>query len=290
MSQVSCGQEETLALVQNLHTTSFLGPVRRPPVAPEEQTVPTRPTRPQRQILIRLILLDVLVYLCKDQFEFQTSENEDVLAPGDIFKGLCLEQRTMKSMILFISSCCWVLQVRPLPVDLYWEAVWFDQLDNISLFSPPRLLCGFSPVMTSLLFPGHAHAAMKDLSSSSSPLTTLLHYPSSKTSAVPFSPSAGPASSPGATLSSAPLSKPQPFCLQTGPHLIASMQLQKLNSHYQNLTGASAGHPPPAGAPRGFGPSPLGSGNQLLGPTGGLGGGGITMGTQSAGDRWTYRL
>ncbi|XP_053272583.1 cbp/p300-interacting transactivator 1 [Pleuronectes platessa] len=137
--------------------------------------------------------------------------------------------------------------------------------------------------MTSLLFPGHAHAAMKDLSSSSSPLTTLLHYPSSKTSAAPFSPSTGPASSPGATLSSAPLSKPQPFCMQTGPHLIASMQLQKLNSHYQNLTGASAGHPPPAGAPRGFGPSPLGSGNQLLGPTGGLGGGGITMGTQSAG-------
>uniref|UniRef100_A0A4W6FNH4 Cbp/p300-interacting transactivator, with Glu/Asp-rich carboxy-terminal domain, 1 n=1 Tax=Lates calcarifer TaxID=8187 RepID=A0A4W6FNH4_LATCA len=78
---------------------------------------------------------------------------------------------------------------------------------------------------------------MKDLSSSSSPLTSLLHYPSSKTSVVPFSPSSGPASSPGSTLSSAPLSKPQPFCLQTGPHLIASMQLQKLNSHYQNLTG-----------------------------------------------------
>uniref|UniRef100_A0A7N8WTR3 Cbp/p300-interacting transactivator, with Glu/Asp-rich carboxy-terminal domain, 1 n=1 Tax=Mastacembelus armatus TaxID=205130 RepID=A0A7N8WTR3_9TELE len=86
---------------------------------------------------------------------------------------------------------------------------------------------------------------MKDLSSSSSSLTSLLHYPSSKSSVVPFSPSgAGPASSPGLTLSSTPLSKPQPFCLQTGPHLIASMQLQKLNSHYQNL-GASAGHPAP---------------------------------------------
>uniref|UniRef100_A0A665VUA6 Cbp/p300-interacting transactivator, with Glu/Asp-rich carboxy-terminal domain, 1 n=1 Tax=Echeneis naucrates TaxID=173247 RepID=A0A665VUA6_ECHNA len=84
---------------------------------------------------------------------------------------------------------------------------------------------------------------MKDLSSSSSPLSSLLHYPSSKTSVVPFTPSAGPASSPG----SAPLSKPQPFCLQTGPHLIASMQLQKLNSHYQNLTGASVGHPAPGG-------------------------------------------
>uniref|UniRef100_A0A3P9NFW0 Cbp/p300-interacting transactivator, with Glu/Asp-rich carboxy-terminal domain, 1 n=1 Tax=Poecilia reticulata TaxID=8081 RepID=A0A3P9NFW0_POERE len=82
---------------------------------------------------------------------------------------------------------------------------------------------------------------MKDLSSSSSPLTTLLHYSSSKPSVVPFSSSAGPASSPGVSLSSAPLSKPQPFCLQTGPHLIASMQLQKLNSHYQSLaSGVSA--------------------------------------------------
>uniref|UniRef100_A0A3Q2TMN8 Cbp/p300-interacting transactivator, with Glu/Asp-rich carboxy-terminal domain, 1 n=1 Tax=Fundulus heteroclitus TaxID=8078 RepID=A0A3Q2TMN8_FUNHE len=84
---------------------------------------------------------------------------------------------------------------------------------------------------------------MKDLSSSSSPLTSLLHYSSSKPSVVPFSPSAGPASSPGVSLPSAPLSKSQPFCLQTGPHLIASMQLQKLNSHYQNLaSGVSAGH------------------------------------------------
>lgn len=141
--------------------------------------------------------------------------------------------------------------------------------------------------MTSLLFPGDAHAAMKDLSSSSSPLSSLLHYPSSKTSVVPFSPSAGATSSPGSSLSSAPLSKPQPFCLQTGPHLIASMQLQKLNSHYQNLAGASAGHPAPGAAQRGFGASPLGTGNQLLGPTGGLGGGamgvGIGMGNQSSG-------
>ncbi|XP_023117280.1 cbp/p300-interacting transactivator 1 [Amphiprion ocellaris] len=139
--------------------------------------------------------------------------------------------------------------------------------------------------MTSLLFPGNAHAAMKDLSSSSSPLTSLLHYPSSKTSVVPFSPSAGPPSSPGSPLTSAPLSKPQPFCLQTGPHLIASMQLQKLNSHYQNLAGSATGHPAPGGAQRGFGASPLGTSNQLLGSTGALGGGGmgIGMGNQSSG-------
>ncbi|XP_013873713.1 cbp/p300-interacting transactivator 1 [Austrofundulus limnaeus] len=134
--------------------------------------------------------------------------------------------------------------------------------------------------MTSLLFPGDAHAAMKDLSSSSSPLTSLLHYPSSKPSVVPFSQSASPASSPGVSLSSVPLSKPQPFCLQTGPHLIASMQLQKLNSHYQNLAGSAAGHPAPGGAPKGY--SPLGMGNQLLGPPGGLGGGGVGIGQGAA--------
>ncbi|KAG7466593.1 cbp p300-interacting transactivator 1 [Solea senegalensis] len=129
---------------------------------------------------------------------------------------------------------------------------------------------------------------MKDLSSTSSPLTSLLHYPSSKTSVAPFSPSAGPASSPGPSLSPlAPLSKPPSFCLQTGPHLIASMQLQKLNSHYQNLSGGSAGHPAAAGAQRGFGAPSLGTGNQLLGPPGGLAGAGIgvgiSMGNQSSG-------
>ncbi|XP_075884165.1 cbp/p300-interacting transactivator 1 [Nelusetta ayraudi] len=143
--------------------------------------------------------------------------------------------------------------------------------------------------MTSLLFPGNAHAAMKDLSSSS-PLSSLLHYPSSKTSVAPFSPSAGAASAatpPGSSLSGSSLSKPQPFCIQTGPHLIASMQLQKLNSHYQNLAGAAAaGHPATGGAPRGFGTSALGGGNQLLVPPVGLGGAGtmaISMGNQGAG-------
>lgn len=146
---------------------------------------------------------------------------------------------------------------------------------------------GFFLVMTSLLFPGDAHAAMKDLSSASSPLSSLLHYPSSKTSVATFSTSvAGVASSPGSSLSAAPLAKPQPFCLQTGPHLIASMQLQKLNSHYQNLASATSGHPAPGAAQRGFGASPLGAGNQLLGPSGGLGGGGmgvsISVGNQSS--------
>ncbi|XP_037336066.2 cbp/p300-interacting transactivator 1 [Pungitius pungitius] len=120
--------------------------------------------------------------------------------------------------------------------------------------------------MTSLLFP--SNAAMKDLSSSSSsPLGSLLHYPSSKTTS-----SSSSSSPPGL---SAPLSKPQPFCLQTGPHLLASMQLQKLNSHYQSLGGASGGHAAPGAPQKGYGaPGPLGpAGSQLLGAPGGLGGG-----------------
>ncbi|KAM6949114.1 cbp/p300-interacting transactivator 1 [Aplochiton taeniatus] len=127
--------------------------------------------------------------------------------------------------------------------------------------------------MSSRLFPGPAQA-MKDLSSSSSPLTTLLHYPS-KASIVPFSPSSSPAASPSSLSSPGALSKPQPFCLQTGPHLVASMQLQKLNSHYQSLAGAVAGHPASRGAPGGFGASSLGSGGQILAPSGGAGAGGL---------------
>ncbi|XP_061525370.1 cbp/p300-interacting transactivator 1 isoform X2 [Phycodurus eques] len=120
--------------------------------------------------------------------------------------------------------------------------------------------------MTSLLFRG---AAMKDLSSSSSPLNSQLHYPASKTLTGPFSPSPG-------AVPSAP--KLQPFCLQTGPHLIASMQLQKLNSHYQNLVGSSVGHLTPGAVQRGFR-----AGNQIPGPPGGGTGAGVGAGTQSAG-------
>uniref|UniRef100_A0A3P8UKW1 Cbp/p300-interacting transactivator, with Glu/Asp-rich carboxy-terminal domain, 1 n=1 Tax=Cynoglossus semilaevis TaxID=244447 RepID=A0A3P8UKW1_CYNSE len=99
---------------------------------------------------------------------------------------------------------------------------------------------------------------MKDLSSSScsstssSSFSSLLHFSSSKSSLVPFSPSTGSSSSPSSVPAPPPLSKPQSFCLQTGPHLIASMQLQKLNSHYQNLTGSPAGHTAPPGGPRSF--------------------------------------
>ncbi|XP_018607357.1 cbp/p300-interacting transactivator 1 [Scleropages formosus] len=39
------------------------------------------------------------------------------------------------------------------------------------------------------------------------------------------------------------LGKSQAFSLQSGPHLLASMQLQKLNSHYQSLAASSSNGP-----------------------------------------------
>ncbi|XP_024229061.1 cbp/p300-interacting transactivator 1 [Oncorhynchus tshawytscha] len=133
--------------------------------------------------------------------------------------------------------------------------------------------------MTSLLFSSPTHVVMKDRELPSSSLT-LLHYTGT---AVPVkTPGGGPLPSSSTTLhtsTSPSLSKPPPFCLQslqTGPHLLASMQLQKLNSHYQSLAGGISGgvaSGPTSGPQRGFGASTLGSAGQLVGGTpGGVGG------------------
>lgn len=132
--------------------------------------------------------------------------------------------------------------------------------------------------MTSLLLP-----IMKDLTSS--PLSSLLHYqPASKTSSAPFAPSPGHALNSSAPVAAAAAvvpgsnHKPQAFCLQSGPHLIASMQLQKLNSHYQNLNGHQAGQQ------RGFPTSQLAANAQILSSGGGIGGGiGVGVAGQTQG-------
>lgn len=92
--------------------------------------------------------------------------------------------------------------------------------------------------MSSLLL----NSAMKDRDS-----LTLLHYSSTGKTATPFPTPNIHSSSPG-------LNKPQSFCLQSSQHLIASMQLQKLNSHYQSLAGSSG---VPSGPNRGFAASPI---------------------------------
>ncbi|XP_004621400.1 cbp/p300-interacting transactivator 1 isoform X1 [Sorex araneus] len=77
---------------------------------------------------------------------------------------------------------------------------------------------------------------------------TILHYPGIVTS--------GAKSSGGLAISSGPPSpilidssatsfpnKPQPFNLLASPHLLASMQLQKLNNHYHGVTVVTPGEP-----------------------------------------------
>ncbi|XP_020773466.1 cbp/p300-interacting transactivator 1 [Boleophthalmus pectinirostris] len=131
--------------------------------------------------------------------------------------------------------------------------------------------------MTSLLLPC---STMKDLSSpplsssplSSSPLSSLLHFQTSakaSPSSVAFNPSSGQ-TTPGSHL------KPPAFSLQNGPHLIASMHLQKLNSHYQNLHQnlQQTLHQTPA-SHRGFPQTQLSSVGQNMGPNAPIGGGAV---------------
>ena len=74
----------------------------------------------------------------------------------------------------------------------------------------------------------------------------ILHYPGvasngTKASGAPTSSSGSPSpiSSPTAT----PPTKPPPFNLHPAPHLLASMQLQKLNSQYHGMAAATPGQP-----------------------------------------------
>ncbi|KAF5902466.1 40S ribosomal protein S4, X isoform, partial [Clarias magur] len=71
---------------------------------------------------------------------------------------------------------------------------------------------------------------------------TLLHYTNSGKTGPQYPPPSLHSSSPS-------LTKAQPFCLQSSQHLIASMQLQKLNSHYQSLAASSTVS---SGSNRGF--------------------------------------
>ncbi|KAJ8007875.1 hypothetical protein DPEC_G00098720 [Dallia pectoralis] len=131
--------------------------------------------------------------------------------------------------------------------------------------------------MTSLLFSTPAHVVMKDREPQT-PSLTLLHYPGTPVTVKTSVGGPFPPSSTLHTSTSPSLSKPQPFCLQTsGPHLLASMQLQKLNHHYQSLAGGVSGGGVSGPTPvpqRGFVGSTLGAATHLVGVTpGGIGGG-----------------
>ncbi|XP_030065246.1 cbp/p300-interacting transactivator 1 [Microcaecilia unicolor] len=115
--------------------------------------------------------------------------------------------------------------------------------------------------MSSLVFPS---LSMKDHEA-----VTIVHYPGTGMSANKASggsshvPAAGLITSSAASM--AQPTKAPAFSLQTSPHLLASMQLQKLNSQYHGVTVSA--HPGDSASLQtwSFGSQPLGSG--ALAPT-----------------------
>ncbi|XP_072812562.1 cbp/p300-interacting transactivator 1 isoform X3 [Vicugna pacos] len=84
----------------------------------------------------------------------------------------------------------------------------------------------------------------------------ILHYPGvtsngTKASGAPASSSGSP--SPIGSPTATPPTKPPPFNLHPAPHLLASMQLQKLNSQYHGMAAAAAASTAP-GQPGEAGP------------------------------------
>uniref|UniRef100_A0A8C8RKQ1 Cbp/p300 interacting transactivator with Glu/Asp rich carboxy-terminal domain 1 n=1 Tax=Pelusios castaneus TaxID=367368 RepID=A0A8C8RKQ1_9SAUR len=112
---------------------------------------------------------------------------------------------------------------------------------------------GTQQEMSSLVYPS---LGMKDRNA-----VGILHYPgvgmnTSKAGTGPYVAGTGvmgPSAAP-------PPSKQASFTLQTAPHLLASMQLQKLNSQYHAM--GVSGHPAEAGSVQGwgFGSQSLGQG------------------------------
>ncbi|XP_061034965.1 cbp/p300-interacting transactivator 1 isoform X1 [Eubalaena glacialis] len=99
-----------------------------------------------------------------------------------------------------------------------------------------------NPEMSSLAY---SNLAVKDRKA-----VAILHYPGvtsngTKANGAPTSSSGSP--SPISSPTAAPPTKPPPFNLHPAPHLLASMQLQKLNSQYHGMAAATPGQPGEAG-------------------------------------------
>ncbi|XP_004380204.1 cbp/p300-interacting transactivator 1 isoform X1 [Trichechus manatus latirostris] len=124
---------------------------------------------------------------------------------------------------------------------------------------------GTSPVkedanqeMSSLAYP---NLGVKDRKA-----VAILHYPGvasngTKASGAPTSSSGSP--SPVGSPTATPPTKPPPFNLHPAPHLLASMQLQKLNSQYHGMATTTPGQPGEAGSLQnwGFGAQAGGAGS-----------------------------
>uniref|UniRef100_A0A8D2JMP5 Cbp/p300 interacting transactivator with Glu/Asp rich carboxy-terminal domain 1 n=2 Tax=Sciurus vulgaris TaxID=55149 RepID=A0A8D2JMP5_SCIVU len=100
----------------------------------------------------------------------------------------------------------------------------------------------------------------------------ILHYPGvasngAKASGAPTSSSGSP--SPIGSPTASPPTKPPPFNLHPAPHLLASMQLQKLNSQYHGMAAATPGQPGEAGSLQNWGFGAQAGGAGSLSPSAG---------------------
>ncbi|XP_035943266.1 cbp/p300-interacting transactivator 1 isoform X2 [Halichoerus grypus] len=106
-----------------------------------------------------------------------------------------------------------------------------------------------NPEMSSLAY---SNLGVKDRKA-----VAILHYPGvasngTKASGAPTSSSGSP--SPIGSPTATPPTKPPPFNLHPAPHLLASMQLQKLNSQYHGMAAAAAAAAATPGQPGEAGP------------------------------------
>ncbi|XP_030891834.1 cbp/p300-interacting transactivator 1 isoform X1 [Leptonychotes weddellii] len=121
-----------------------------------------------------------------------------------------------------------------------------------------------NPEMSSLAY---SNLGVKDRKA-----VAILHYPGvasngTKASGAPTSSSGSP--SPIGSPTATPPTKPPPFSLHPAPHLLASMQLQKLNSQYHGMAAAVAtpGQPGEAGPLQNWGLGAQAGGAGSLSPS-----------------------
>ncbi|XP_024411032.1 cbp/p300-interacting transactivator 1 [Desmodus rotundus] len=99
-----------------------------------------------------------------------------------------------------------------------------------------------------------------------------LHYPggaSNGTKANGAPPSSSGSPPPMGSPTTTPPAKPPPFNLQPAPHLLASMQLQKLNNQYHGAAAATPDQPEEAEPQQNWGPGAQAGGAEALSPPAG---------------------
>ncbi|XP_069923228.1 cbp/p300-interacting transactivator 1 isoform X1 [Oryctolagus cuniculus] len=117
--------------------------------------------------------------------------------------------------------------------------------------------------------PEMSSLAYSDLGVKDRKAVAILHYPGgasngTKASGAPTGSSGSP--SPMGSPTATPPTKPPPFNVHPTPHLLASMQLQKLNSQYHGVAATTPGQPGEAGALQNWGCEAQAGGAESLSP------------------------